>query len=267
MEISFKTPVVSACFRIALTAFAATLIAAVPAPGQTAYAAAPERLSWYGDPKAPDLSGVWVRQEQRARPVAALASKEGWLPWPPPLKAPFDAAWEKRVAEAAEGKRSDDPVRACLPPGMPRFVSGTNGPMLILQTPGRVMLYRDSAPVRRVWLDASVLPKPEDLENFSNGNAIGRYEGADLVSEVVGLKDLPIDATGVPHSDDLKIVERYHRVDAKTLRVTITLTDPTAYSAPMSTTVTYKAWHDPLWEPREFLCIPERDYHPDLYVR
>ncbi len=146
-------------------------------------------------------------------------------------------------------------------------MSGTNGAMLIIQTPGRVMLYRDSAPVRRVWLDASVMPAPKNLESFSNGNAIGRYEGKDLVTEVLGIKDQPIDGTGVPHSDDLKIVERIRRINATTLQVQITLTDPTAYSAPMTTTVTYKASKDPLWEPREFICTPGSNYQPDLYVR
>ena len=34
----------------------------------------------------------------------------------------------------------------------------------------------------------------------------------------------------------------------------------------MTTTVTYKASNDPLWEPHEFICTPRTDYHPDAYV-
>lgn len=252
--------------RILLAAFTLAAAGAAPAVQLPARAAPAERLSWQGDPKAPDLSGVWVLVEPGAKAGAAAASKEGWLPWPPPLKPPFDATWKQRVADAAQGKRTDDPVRGCLPPGMPRFMSGSRGAILLIQTPGRVMLYRDGAPVRRVWLDASVMPTAANLESFSNGNAIGRYEGKELVTEVLGIKDQPIDGTGVPHSDDLKIVERFRRIDAKTLKVTITLTDPTAYSAPMSTTVTYTASTDPRWEPREFICTPVTNYHPDVYV-
>ena len=218
------------------------------------------KASWYGDPAAPDLSGVW-----QLAPAAAASSKEGWLPWPPPLKPPFAAKYEERVTAGA-GKRTDDPVVGCQPPGMPRFITGTNEGLLIIQTPGRVTMYRDGIPVRRIWLDGRPLPMAKDLESFSNGNAVGHYDGGDLVTEVIGIKDQPIDSTGVPHSDALKIIERFHRLDAKTLRVTVTLTDPAAYTRPLVSTVTYTALADPLWEPHEFLCTPKTGYHPDKYV-
>ena len=249
------------------TALSVTLVAVflcawgVQASAQPPAPSPPEHLSWYGDPSAPDISGVWVRQ-----PSAGSASKEGWSPWPPPLKPPFDAKWKTRVAQAQAGARTDDPIQACLPPGMPRFVTGAKGPLLILQTPGRVMMYRDGDPVRRIWLDGHPFPAAKDLESFSNGNARGRYDGRDLVTEVIGIKDEPIDGTGVPHSDDLKITERYQRVDAGTLRVEITLTDPTAYSRPMTDTVIYKALNNPSWEPKEFICTPKTNYDPDAYI-
>jgi hypothetical protein len=264
---------VTRCFEPCHAALAATVLAILPALAGTASAQAPApapsaRLSWYGDASAPDLSGVWVRADEAGGTAgAASGSKEGWQPWPPPLKPEFAAVWPKRVADAAAGNRTDDPVRSCLPPGMPRYISGTNSPLLIIQTPGRVMQYRDGDPVRRIWLDGRSQPKPADLENFSNGNAIGRYEGQDLVTNVMGLKDQPIDSTGVPHSDDLVVTERYHRVDANTLRVDIELMDPTAYTVPMRTTVTYKVFNDPLWEPKEFICTPRTNYHPEKYVR
>lgn len=253
-----RTVLALAAAGIVLRALTAPAFAQVPSP------IPPQKLSWYGDPKAPDLSGVWVRAEAQG---GSSKSKEGWLPWPPPLKEAFAATWKKRVADAVAGKRTDDPVRWCLPPGMPRFMSGTNGPLLIIQTPGRVMLYRDGIPVRRVWLDGRPLGSKDSLESFYSGNAVGRYEGAYLATEIRGIRDQPIDGTGVPHSDDLKIVERFHRVDATTLKVEITLTDPTAYTKPMTTTVMYKALADPLWEPKEFICTPESNYYPDKYVR
>ena len=240
--------------RLGLTI--ALALAASAGIGQSTAPAAPEKLSWNGDPKAPDISGVWARVDA---PVAANASKEGW--------GKYAETWRKRVADMAAGTRTDDPVRGCLPPGMPRYVTGTKGPMLIIQTPGRVMMYRDGDPVRRIWLDGRPFPDAKDLESFSNGNARGRYQGGDLVTEIVGIKDQPIDSTGVPHSDDLKISERYHRVDAGTLRVTVTLTDPTAYTRPIVSTVTYRAYDDPRWEPKEFICTPKTNYHPDVYVQ
>ena len=224
----------------------------------------PENLSWYGDSKAPNLAGVWVRVDTETK---AGMSKEGWGPWPPPLQPKYADIWRKRVADAAAGTRTDDPVRACLPPGMPRYVAGTTTPMLLMQVPGLVILYRYGIPFRRVWLTGVKLPDPKDREDFFNGNAIGHYEGADLVTEVTGMKDLPIDATGVPHSPALKIMERYHRIDATTLQVKVTLTDPTAYTRPMTSTVTYKLYDKPRWEIDEFVCTPVSDYHPQNYVR
>ena len=237
-----------------LCPFGATTFAqAAPTP--------PGHLSWYGDPGAPDFSGVWVRAEE-GKP--ASASPEGWRPWPPPLKGTFADVWRNRVA--AGGTRTDDPVTGCVPPGMPRFITGVKGPLLIVQTRGRVMFYRDGDGPRRVWLDGRGLLAPADVEPFPKGTAIGRYEGKDLLVESVGFKSLPVDSTGIPHSEKLKISERYHRVDPQTLTVQVTLTDPSAYARPLMTTVTYKALHDPLWEPQEFLCTPGTDYHPDRYV-
>ena len=249
---------------IVAAAVSALWLSTAPAIAQPTSAATTAKLSWYGDPGAPNISGVWVRVET---PGSGSKSKEGWTPFPPPLKGNFAAIWSKRVADEAAGNRTDDPVRGCMPAGMPRFVTGMNTPMMILQTPGRVMMYRDGMPVRRIWLDGHALPAAKDLESFSNGNAIGHYDGRDLVTDVRGIRDQPIDSTGIPHSDDLAITERYHRIDADTLTVEVTLTDRTAYSKPMKSKVTYKTFSDPLWEPREFICSPGKDYHPEIFVK
>lgn len=251
-------PLLFGALAALLLGSSASLPAAAP-PGATP----PEASSWYGDPKAPDISGVWVRTDN----PAGASSKEGWGPWPPPLKPAFAAIWKQRVADDAAGTRKDDPIRGCLPPGMPRFMTGATGPLLITQTPGRVMLVRDGLPVRRVWVNGRKLPDAKDIESFFGGNSIGHYEGTDLVTEVAGIRQQPIDATGIPHSDDLKIVERFHRIDAKTLRVELTLTDRTAFTKPMKSVVIYKAVDDPAWEPKEVLCTPETNYHPEAYVR
>lgn len=249
---------------VALLLAGATSVAQATTSAVAAEAAG-EPLDWYGDASAPNFSGVWIRLD--IPPSSASASKEGWLPWPPPLKHPFATIWRKRLADAAAGKRTDDPVRGCMPPGMPRFVTGTNGPMIIMQTPGRVTLYRDGAPVRRIWLDGRGFPAAKDLESFSNGNALGRYEHGDFVTELRGIKDQPVDSTGVPHSNSLVITERFHHIDANRIRIDVTLNDPIAYTRPMTSSVTYVRFDNPFWEPKEFLCKPGVDYHPEKFVR
>ncbi len=39
--------------------------------------------------------------------------------------------------------------------------------------------------------------------------------------------------TGYPHSENMRITERYHRVDHDTILYDMTITDPTAYTAPI----------------------------------
>ena len=253
-----KTGIAVALLALAIPALGGSAAAQAPAPS------AVEKLNWHGDSSAPDISGVWVRVEPS---VPANGSKEGWLPWPPPLKPAYAKIWQDWLAQQAAGTRKDDPVHTCQPAGMPRFDAGMTTPMLIIQTPGRVMLYRDGIPVRRVWLDGRPLPAAKDLESFSNGNAMGHYEGSDLLTRVIGIKDQPIDATGIPHSDDLVITERFHRVDATTLQIEVILTDHTAFTKPMKSVVTYKVSDNPLWEPREFLCVPLTGYHPEVFVQ
>jgi hypothetical protein len=233
------------------------------ASAQAPVPAAPEHVSWYGDPSAPDISGVWVRADDQATPSG---SKEGWQPWPPPLKDEFAATWAKRVAAAQAGKRTDDPVVDCVRPGMPRFITGMTGPLLIVQSHARLTIYRDGEAPRRIWLDGRTFPDEKSLESFPKGTSIGQYRDGNVLIETRGFKDYPIDSTGVPHSDDLKIMERYHRVDPHTLSAEVTLIDPIAYAQPLVTTVTYKLLDDAMWAPREFICAPKTNSHPELFV-
>ncbi len=226
----------------------------------------PQSLSWYGDPSAPNLSGVWARAED-AGAAKDGASKEGWGPWPAPLKGEFDTKWKQRVADDRAGTRTDDPVTACLPAGMPRYITGMKGPLLIVQTPGRVSMTREYGPPRRIWLDGRPLPSADNLEQFFSGNSVGHYEGPVLVVDTIGVKDEPIDSTGVPHSDQVVIQERYRRVDAQTLSVEVTVKDKLALTKPMHTTVTYKAITDPHWELGDLTCVPKTGYHPELFVK
>jgi hypothetical protein len=141
------------------------------------------------------------------------------------------------------------------------------GPLLIVQTPGRVAMTREFGPPRRIWLDGRSLPAADNVEQFFSGNSIGRYEGATLLVETIGVKDQPIDGTGVPHSDKVVIQERFQRVAEDTLSVEVLVRDELALSKPMRTLVTYKAVTDPRWELQDLTCVPEVGYHPELFVQ
>jgi hypothetical protein len=249
----------------------ATLSLAVAAaePSAPATQATGRSLSWFGDPGSPDISGVWLLEVPATSPADASAgsrSPEGWTPWPPPLRGAFATTWKSRIAAAKSGQRSDDPVKACLPAGMPRFITGMRGPLLIVQTPGRVAMTREFGPPRRIWLDGRSLPEADNLEQFFSGNSVGRYEGDALVVDTIGVKDLPIDSTGVPHSNKLVIRERYRRVSRDVLSVEVVVSDELALRRPMRTSLTFKAHADPLWELQDLVCVPDKSWHPELYV-
>ena len=82
-------------------------------------------------------------------------------------------------------------------------------------------------------------PKVPDL--FYMGTASGRIDGDTLVVETLGLIDTSLlDASGMPHSDQLRLTERYRLTDGgNTLTDEMMLEDPKTFSRPWKARVTY----------------------------
>jgi hypothetical protein len=77
------------------------------------------------------------------------------------------------------------------------------------------------------------LPTADELYPKWNGFSIGRFEGDALVVESVGFDARSwLDKLGYPHSENMRVEERYARVDAETLELVITITDPAYYTEP-----------------------------------
>ena len=56
---------------------------------------------------------------------------------------------------------------------------------------------------------------------------MGKWEGDTFVVDSVGFDDRTwLDKFGYPHSDEMRLQERYRRIDATTLELTMVLTDP-----------------------------------------
>ena len=87
---------------------------------------------------------------------------------------------------------------------------------------------------------------PEAEPRFG-GYSTGRWEGDTLVVETAGFNDRTwLDRLGHPHSDAMRLTERFRRRDAGHLEVDVTITDPKAYRTP----ITYK---------RQATAIPDED--------
>ena len=108
-------------------------------------------------------------------------------------------------------------------------------PYEFVQAPGRMLQFWEREHEwRSIWTDGRPLPTDPDPTWF--GYAVGHWEGDDtFVVESSGFNDKTwLTPTGYPHSDALRVTERYRRVDHDTILYTITVTDPQAYSQPIT---------------------------------
>ena len=119
------------------------------------------------------------------------------------------------------------------PSGFPRLLTFELRPVQIFQTPTQVvMLYMFEKRWRVIWTDGRELPKDPDPRWY--GYSVGRWENDDtFVVQTIGLDDRTwLDNSGSPHSTDLRVEERYHRVSQNMLELTVTIDDPKAYTKP-----------------------------------
>ena len=113
-------------------------------------------------------------------------------------------------------------------------------PWKIVQTPGAVIiLFHESLHYRQIFTDGR--PFPEDAAPTWLGYSIGRWDGDTLVAETIGLiEETWLDERGHPHSDALRVTERFRRRTVATMDVDITIDDAKAYTRPWTVTVRFE---------------------------
>jgi hypothetical protein len=94
------------------------------------------------------------------------------------------------------------------------------------------MLYQFGKIWRVIWTDGRELPKDPEPRWF--GYSIGKWvEDYTLVAQTSGMDERTwIDRAGRPHSADLRVEERFHRLDRDHLELTVTIDDPKMYTRP-----------------------------------
>jgi hypothetical protein len=200
-----------------------------------------------------DLSGVW---NMHSTPAQRKYTGSTYTAVPPEM-----TAWgtEKYMAyKPSNGprthslKETDDPVlRLCLPPGTPRIYLQPF-PFQIVQTPKEmIMIFEYDHTVRQIFMDGR--PHPEDITPTYMGHSIGKWEGDTLVVDTVGFNDKTwLDRDGHPHSDQLHVVERFHRVDNDNMQIDITMEDPKVLVKPWKTQLNFQ--FKPGWDIMELAC-------------
>lgn len=177
---------------------------------------------------AADFSGVW----QAADKVTRVRTVEGK---PPPLLPAAQAVYDRNLARYQAGDRKFDPTSRCIPPGMPRIMFEST-PFEVLQRADLiVLLFEYQRLIRHIYL-GGVHPGEFSVEPYL-GHSVGHWEGATLVVDTIGTSDETfLDATGLPHSEALHIVEKIRLIEAgKRLEDLMTIEDPMTFSSPWQT--------------------------------
>ena len=172
---------------------------------------------------------------------------------PPDGRIPFTAATRARNAELAaknnsgfadsyEDRSLTDRCILGFNSGPPMISSTYNNNMQIVQTPGYVVI------VTEMIHDARIIPtdgRPHGRFPQWTGDSRGRWEGDTLVVETVNFRR---ETSLSGSSAGTRLVERFTRVDPKTVRYEFTVTDPTTYTRPWTAVMPLRTIDDLLYE-------------------
>jgi hypothetical protein len=128
---------------------------------------------------------------------------------------------------------ANDPADRCDPLGFPYMEFWELRTIDLVQTAKHVVLLSPFyGNYRVIWTDGREFPK--DPEPRWNGYSVGKWvDDYTFVVETVGLNPKAwLDHAGRPHSEDLRVEERFHRVDHDTMELTVTIDDPKMYTEP-----------------------------------
>jgi hypothetical protein len=128
---------------------------------------------------------------------------------------------------------ANDPADSCDPLGFPYMEFWELRTIDLVQTAKQVVLLSPFyGNYRVIWTDGRELPK--DAEPRWNGYSVGKWvDDYTFVVETTGLNPRSwLDHAGRPHSDALRVEERFHRLDRDNMELTVTIDDPKIYTEP-----------------------------------
>jgi len=188
-----------------------------PAPGEI------ERL--YGPVGAGAVAGDDLRDMNKYFFNLFIDFKPGEEPLRPEAVAQTRANVQNVIANS--------PVAHCLPYGLPNRYFNAR-PFKIFQTPkAMVMYYELDGTFRQIYTDGRKLP----VDPFPSwmGYSTGKWEADTLVVETAGFNDKTwLDVRGHPHSESLRVEERFHRRDFGHMDIQATVDDPVMLTKPVT---------------------------------
>jgi hypothetical protein len=205
--------------------------------------------------------------------LGGSAEQKGlWLPGPvipnplglpPAAELPYKP-WARALRADRQTHRLEPHAR-CKPSGGARVFLTPYG-VEIVEAPEhqRVYVFDVGGPhtFRTIYTDGRT--HPNVLEPTYYGHSIGWWEGDTLVVDTVGFNEaFWFDRSGMPHTEKLRTLERFTRVDMDTLRYELTIDDPGAYTAPFTGRVNLVRERET--ELFEFVC-QQANYAHELMV-
>jgi hypothetical protein len=170
---------------------------------------------------------------------------------------PLSAEGQRRAAERAAARKSrggphdavqNEPLGArCIlmdRNGPPMLAGAYNNGYQIMQAPGYVMILTE------MLHDARIIPLdrrphlPPNVRQWT-GSYRGRWEGQTLVVETTNLTDK---FAFQGSSENMRLTERFTRVDEDTIRYQFTVDDPATWTRPWSAEVPWKKTIGPIFE-------------------
>ena len=204
-----------------------------PAPGQKS-APAPRH----------DISGTWQvdgADEFGFRIIGVFGAgampSDGYPEHEPPYTKEGLEAYHRNKPvfglAAVPAAEANDPLKICDPPGFPRDDLHSLAAIQLVQTPLQVVvLYPRYQHWRVIWADGRELPKDPDptWDGYSTGKWV---DNTTFVVQTNGTDERTwLDNAGRPHSDAMRVEERFHRVDHDHMELTVTIDDPKFYTKP-----------------------------------
>src|SRR6266853_3013274 len=187
-----------------------------------------------------DISGIWDPGIDPIQVIGVLGASAMPEDGKPEHELPYSPLGRETLnhTKPTSGVRSvlpadtNDPVFYCDPQGLPREDLYELRTTQILQTPvSVVILYEFDKIWRVIWADGRELEK-EHPEPRWFGYSVGKWEDDyTFVVTTNGTDERTwLDKAGRPHSEDLVITERFHRVSRDRLELTMIIDDPKMYT-------------------------------------
>ncbi len=163
-----------------------------------------------------------------------------------------------------QGSEKDYSLLNCNPLGNPRLYNYNYGFEFVMLEDRVLQFWELDHTWRTIWTDGRRLPEFPAVPNWLGWN-IGYWEGDTFVIESTGFDDRSwIERTGAidgmpgggyPHSEEMRVVERYTRTSYGNLEADLTIHDPMVYTEPW-VTPTANIVLVPGAELWEHFCVP-----------